>query len=98
MNDTPPEIAEKVRESILKKTPQERFKMGCEMYDTSRYLITWAITQENPQITPVELRQQLFLKFYGDEFSPEEKEKILAFFVEREAERTARAKEESSFV
>ena len=83
MNDTPPEIDQMIRENFLKKTPQERFKIGCEMYDTSRYLVRWAILKENPQISEVELRQQLFLRFYGDEFSAEEKEKILAYLAVR---------------
>jgi hypothetical protein len=33
---------------------------------------------EKPQMTESELRQELFLHYYGDEFSPEQRKKILA--------------------
>lgn len=36
------------------------------------------IRAEKPQITESELRQELFLRYYGDEFSPEQRKKILA--------------------
>jgi hypothetical protein len=78
MNDTPPEIEEKVREIFRKKTPEERIRMGCEMYDASRYLVQQALLRENPNISEVELKQQLFLRFYGNEFSKEKLDGILA--------------------
>ena len=78
MNDTSPEVLERMREMIRQKTPQERLEMGCSMYDTSKYLVTRAILRENPNITPAALRQELFLKFYRNDFNPEQIEKILA--------------------
>lgn len=78
MNDTSPEIEEKVHEIFRKKTPEERLRIGCEMYDASRYLVTQALLRENPGISTVELKQQLFLRFYGDEFSKEKTAEILA--------------------
>ena len=77
MNDTTPEITEKVAELFRKKSPIERLKMGCSMYDTSRYLVIRAILEENPGISEVGLRQELFIKFYGNDFDLNEKEKIL---------------------
>lgn len=77
MNDTSPEMQEKMYELISKKTPEERLKMGWSMYETSKYLVTQAILRENPSISEAELRQELFLKFYGNDFSPEESKKIL---------------------
>lgn len=77
MEDTSPEILEKMREMYQKKSPYERLQMGCSMYDLSRYLITCAILRENPNISKACLRRELFLRFYGDDFSPEEKEKII---------------------
>lgn len=80
MEDTSPEIAEKVREMIRMKTPEERFKMGCSMYETSRYLVIRSILENNPHISPVGLQKELFLKFYGNDFDLAEQEKILAHF------------------
>ncbi len=79
MDDTSPEMAEKIREMIRKKTPLERLEMGCSMYATSKQLIIRAILEENPGISEKGLRQQFFLKFYGNDFNEEEREKILQY-------------------
>lgn len=79
MDDTTPEISEKIREMIRGKTPLERLEMGCSMFETSRQLVTRAILEENPQISEKGLRQQLFLRFYGDDFDEQEREKILHY-------------------
>ncbi len=79
MRDTSPEIEAKMHELIQNKTPGERAMMGWSMYLTSKYIITQAILRENPDITPTELRKELFLKFYRDDFSPMEREKILRY-------------------
>ncbi len=80
MDDTSDAMAEKMRALIRLKTPQERFMMRCSMYAASKILVTRAILEENPSITGTQLKQELFLKFYGDDFTPEEKAKILAHF------------------
>ncbi len=80
MNDTPPEVTKIMCEMMQKKTPTERIMMGCSMYQVSKRLVTEAILRENPNISKTELKQQLFLKFYKDDFSPEEREKILRWF------------------
>ena len=77
MNDTSPEIALKMREMLKKKSPEQRLIMGCNMTATSKYLVSESIKRSNPDISPAELRQELFLKFYGNEFSHLEKERIL---------------------
>ncbi len=82
MNDTSPEITKKMCEMIRMKTPEERFRMGCSMNDTSRYLVKCAILRENPDISPVALRQEIFLKFYGDDFNPVEKQRILDYLAQ----------------
>ncbi len=77
MHDTPPEIYEKMSEMIQKKSPIERLKMGCSMYDTSKYLVTRFILENNPTISPIALRQEIFLKFYWDDFNAEQREKFI---------------------
>ena len=78
MDDTTSEIAERVRTAFSQKTPEERFKMGCSMYDTSRYLVTQAILRKNPNISESSLRKELFLAFYRDDFSLDEQTKIIS--------------------
>jgi hypothetical protein len=80
MDDTSPEIAEKVLEMFSKKTPEERFKMGASMYDTSKYLVTRFILQNNPGISKADFQKELFLKFYREDFNEAEREKIFAHF------------------
>lgn len=77
MNDTKPHIEQKMRELIQAKSPIERLQMGSSMHETSRNLIIWAIQKEYPSITPTALKQQIFLKFYGNDFTPTQCEKIL---------------------
>lgn len=77
MNDTSPSIDKKMREMIRAKTPLERLKMGSSMYETSRHLIIRSILENNPSISKKDLRTELFLKFYRNDFSVEECERII---------------------
>lgn len=77
MNDTPSHINRKLSELLQKKTSTERYMMGWSMHETSKYLITQAIMKENPQFTETDLKKELFLRFYQDDFNEEQKEKIL---------------------
>lgn len=79
MHDTSPEIEEKMREMFRAKSPMERFKMGCSMYDTVKWLAIRAIKEKNPNISPAALRQELFLRFYRDDFTSEQCERIVAY-------------------
>jgi hypothetical protein len=89
MDDTTPEIAEKIREICRMKSPAERFKMGCSMYETSKYLVTQAILREDPGISASELRKEIFLRFYRDDFEESELQKILAFLDSTSSEKAA---------
>jgi len=77
MNDTSPQIAEKMRELIQKKTPEERLKMGCSMYDFSKQLVIHSILESQPGLSITELRRELFLRFYGNDFNPGKRQEIL---------------------
>lgn len=77
MRDTSPKMDEKMREMIRMKTPFERAQMGASMFETSKYLVTQSILRDNPHISPAELREQVFLKFYGDDLTSAQKEKII---------------------
>jgi hypothetical protein len=77
MDDTRPEIAEKVCEMMQMKTPIERLKMGFSMYETSKYLVARAIQENSLIYSGAALRQELFLKFYGNDFDAATKQKIL---------------------
>lgn len=73
MKDTSDAIEEKFRDMMMKRTGEERLKMGCSMHATARALVKASISEKDP----IALKQALFLHFYGDEFEPKERKKIL---------------------
>lgn len=82
MNDTHPKIKKLVCQMMSRKTPEERLMMSSSMHMTSKLLVIDAIRRNNPNITPARLRQELFLKFYGEDVSYDQKQKILAYLAE----------------
>ena len=77
MKDTSPEVEKKYREMLLQRSGEERLKMGCSMHATAQALVRASVLENNPRASQAEIRKALFLRFYGDDFHPETKEKIL---------------------
>ena len=77
MNDTAPEIEARFYQMIMKKSGQERMMMGFSMFDMARMQVEAGIRADNPNATRQEIRREIFLRFYGHEFSPEVQDKIL---------------------
>ena len=73
MFDTTPEMQKMMQET----TPSERVMMGFSMFETFRESIIQSIRENNPGISELDLKKELFLRLYGDEFTAEETE---AFF------------------
>jgi hypothetical protein len=51
--------------------------MGCSMYATAPTLVRTSVFEVRPTATSIELRQALFLRFYGRDFGHEATAKIL---------------------
>ena len=64
------------RELLLARSPSQRLAMACEMFSTAKALVRAGIEQEHGPLEPEELRQRMFLRLYGQDFSEAEKEKI----------------------
>ncbi len=62
MNDTTPEIAEKVREMMMARTGPERLIMGSAMFDLARKIVLASLPKDLPDD---ELKRQLFERIYG---------------------------------
>jgi hypothetical protein len=78
MRDTPRLIDDKYREMLLRLSPAERLAMACRMFDTARALAGAGIRQERGSVeTPSYVHRQMFLRFYRNDFSGDEVEKIL---------------------
>jgi len=77
MFDTHPDIAIRFRDLMMSKTGEERLLMGCSMYDTARQIVRSSIYNNRPEITDDEMKKEIFLRFYGREFSRADREKLL---------------------
>jgi hypothetical protein len=67
---------------LMGRSGAERMVMGCAMFDDARRMVEASIRAINPDIDEVALRQALFLHFYGHEFDPEQRRRILAGIAE----------------
>ena len=78
MNDTHPDIAIRFQNLMMRKSNEERLLMGCSMYDSARQIVRSAIYNKHPQITAGQMKKEIFVRFYGLDFSPADKKKILS--------------------
>jgi len=62
MNDTPPEIAELVRQKLMARSGSERFVMGAQMFDAARAMVLASLPSG---LSPDELKRELFRRLYG---------------------------------
>jgi hypothetical protein len=78
MLDTHPDIAIRFRELMMRKSGEQRLLMGCSMYDTAKEIVRSAIYNSQPEIKDAEIKREIFLRFYGQEFSEADREKLLS--------------------
>lgn len=78
MNDTSAEINKKMCEMIRQKSPFERLKMGCSMYQTSKKLVVQSILKNQPDLSDADLRQEIFKAFYRNDFDAETASRIIS--------------------
>lgn len=78
MNDTHPDVAIRFRELIMRKSGEQRLLMGCSMYDTAKQIVLSAVRNRRPGITDAEIKREIFLRFYGPEFSRAERDKFFS--------------------
>ena len=68
MNDTEPEIERLVRRRLLERSGAERVEMGSRMFDLARARI---LASFPPDLTPLEIKERLCERLYGDEIDME---------------------------
>lgn len=80
--DTSAEIQAKYQEMLMALSPGERLAMACRMFDTARALVVAGLqTEENPEGHCLAAR--IFLRLYGSDFAPQERDRIVAVFNNR---------------
>lgn len=78
MNDTSPSVEDIFLKMMMKKSGQERMMMGFSMFEMARRQVVASVKMNNPDADVKDIRRGIFLRFYGQDFSPEEREKILS--------------------
>ncbi len=97
MKDTPDKIQRKFRSMLLKRSGEERLKMGCSMHSAARALVKASISEKDP----IAVNRALFLRFYGGDFKPKERKKILLAMrnaVKHKGKQKSKAKEEAQIL
>lgn len=66
-------------ELFSNKTGQERIKMGFSMFEFAAEFAAASIREKhkNQYLSPCQLKKELFLRLYGNDFSNEQKAEIL---------------------
>ena len=81
MIDTSIEMENKMREMIMSLSPGERLKMACDMFESAKTLAIAGITDRYGKLTDIEMRVMLFVRMYGEDFSLEERSKIISYLL-----------------
>ncbi len=77
MIDTPKHIYQKQFEIIVAKPLKERLKNVFEMTELSRNIIKNRIKAKNPDISDIDLKIEVFKKFYSSDFDKQTLELII---------------------
>ena len=63
MNDTTPEIAERMRVLMMARSGSERVMMGASMFDAARTMVLASLPRD---ISDDEAKRRLFERIYGE--------------------------------
>ena len=74
MKDTSKEVLDLQNQMFNKLEPQQRLEMMLSMFETARQIVLSSLPKG---LSPKEIKKQLFLRFYGDDFSEEDKNRII---------------------
>jgi hypothetical protein len=83
MKDTSEAMERKYRDMLLKRSGEERLKMGCSMHAMAQALVRASALKANPLASPATLRKILFLRFYGQDFDSATRKRILRALAKR---------------
>ncbi len=75
MMDTTPAMQQLYRDKLMERSNEERFMMGVRSFDVARTMVLASLP---PDLDETEQRVALFLRFYGNDFTPEKRKAIIA--------------------
>lgn len=77
MTDTHASIERRFRRMMMRRTPLDRLKMGCSMFDSAKRIVRSSVLHQNPRLSAGEIKRAVFLRFYGQDFGQAQQTKIL---------------------
>ena len=78
MNDTMPDVRERYRSMLMRRSGAERVEMACRMFDAARMLVRASLGDPDGVDRSADMRVQLFLRTYGRDFDTETLQRIVA--------------------
>ncbi len=75
MRDTTEAVYRRMRDLLMNKTGEERLMMGASMFDMAKQLARASLKGMQDE---GEERAALFMRFYGSDFSEEQRERIIS--------------------
>ena len=76
MVDTHSLIVKEVQRRYAELSGEERFTMGARMFDAAKIM---AIASFGSDLMYGQIREKLFLRFYGNDFDEKQKRKIIRY-------------------
>ena len=77
MQDTSTKVKNIYHDILMARTPEERLKMGCSMFDAAKQIVRSSILNKDSNISDQELKKKIFLRFYGHDFPLQKLKRIL---------------------
>jgi hypothetical protein len=74
VRDTPPEVQKIYHTMLMARTGAARLRMGCDLFSTAKELVAASLAKKRPD----EVREALFLRFYGSEFASAVRARIVS--------------------
>jgi hypothetical protein len=75
-SDTAPEVDVRLDALLARKSGSDRVRMMSEMFEGARTLAIADIMGSRPDVTDTDVRLELFERFYGEDFSDDERRRI----------------------
>ncbi len=69
MNDTTPEMEKRFASMVAARSPADRLRMASSMFDTGRTLLQIGLKRQDESLSEGQLRAQVFLRLYGEDFA-----------------------------
>jgi hypothetical protein len=77
MNDTSPKVDALVRELLLRKTPEERFRMVGEMFAATRAFMEMGLEAQGLKRGTAAWKLAILDRTYGDEISASQRARLI---------------------